>query len=376
MEGHVDHDGACDAPTGDGHLETGVQSPSPAKDWRASLREDRAAFILADELGFTEAYCGEHSTDAAENITSCALFLATLVDQVKQMRLGTGTVNMPNSHPARIAAEIAMLDHLLEGRFNFGISPGGLPSDAEVFGNLGPHRTEMFLECIDQVLRIWRSQPPYDIQGKYWNVTTARTLMPEIGQGVLAKPLQQPHPPIVTTVVSPFSASAVQAGEHGWDIISANFLLPQWVKTHWPKYEEGCAKGGHSADPSRWRVAKSVFVADDAATAREYATGPDSPYRFYYSQLLAKMLKAGRAVIFKPNPNLPDDSVTLDDVCERLIIHGTPDSVADQLLAFREEVGPFGTMLYAGHDWRDPVLARRSMVLMAEQVLPLVNEAA
>ena len=111
-------------------------------------------------------------------------------------------------------------------------------------------------------------------------------------------------------------------------------------------------------------------------TARDYALGPDSPYRFYYSQLLAKMLNAGRAVIFKPNPNLPDDSVTLDDVCERLVIHGTPDSVADQILAFREEVGPFGTMLYAGHDWRDPPLARRSMVLMAEKVLPLVNAAA
>jgi alkanesulfonate monooxygenase SsuD/methylene tetrahydromethanopterin reductase-like flavin-dependent oxidoreductase (luciferase family) len=345
------------------------------KDWRVSLREDREAFILADELGFTEAYCGEHSTDAAENITSSAMFLATLVDQVTQMRLGTGTVNMPNSHPARIAAEIAMLDHLLGGKFNFGISPGGLPSDAEVFGNLGPHRGEMFLECVQQVLAIWRSKPPYEITGKYGTISTARTLMQEIGQGVLPKPLQQPHPPIITTVVSPHSASARQAGEQGWDIISANFLLPQWVKTHWPKYQEGCATAGNTADPARWRVAKSVFVADDAATARDYALGAGSPYRFYYSQLLAKMLKAGRAVIFKPNPNLPDDSVNLDDICDRLIIHGTPDSVADQIMAFRDEVGPFGTMLYAGHDWRDPALARRSMVLMAEKVLPQVNAA-
>jgi hypothetical protein len=53
--------------------------------------------------------------------------------------------------------------------------------------------------------------------------------MPDIGQGVLAKPLQRPHPPIVTTVVSPISPSATPAGKHGWDIISANFFLPQWV---------------------------------------------------------------------------------------------------------------------------------------------------
>ncbi len=88
------------------------------KDWRQSLREDREAFILADELGFTEGYVGEHVTDAAENITSCVMFIATLVDATKRIRLGTGTVNMPNNHPAAVAANIAMLDHLLDGRFN------------------------------------------------------------------------------------------------------------------------------------------------------------------------------------------------------------------------------------------------------------------
>ena len=60
-------------------------------------------------FGFTEAYCGEHSADAAENITSSAMFLATPVDQVRQMRLGTGTGNLPNSHPARIAASFGTL---------------------------------------------------------------------------------------------------------------------------------------------------------------------------------------------------------------------------------------------------------------------------
>ena len=57
------------------------------------------------------------------------------------------------------------------------------------------------------------------------------------------------------------------------------------------------------------------------------------------------------------------------------MIHGTPDSVADQILAFREEVGDFGTLLYAGHDWMDQRLARRSMELMAEKVMPAVNRA-
>ena len=57
------------------------------------------------------------------------------------------------------------------------------------------------------------------------------------------------------------------------------------------------------------------------------------------------------------------------------MIWGSPSKVIDELLAFREIIGDFGTLLYAGHDWRDPELARRSMVLMAEKVMPLVNEA-
>jgi alkanesulfonate monooxygenase SsuD/methylene tetrahydromethanopterin reductase-like flavin-dependent oxidoreductase (luciferase family) len=343
------------------------------KDWRVSLAEDREAFILADQLGFTEAYCGEHSTDAAENITSCALFLATLVGHVKNIRLGTGTINMPNTHPARVAAEIAMLDHLLDGKFNFGISPGGLPSDAEAFGTLDKNRLEMFVECIDQVLRIWDSEPPYNITGKYWTITTERTMIPDIGQGVLPKPLQRPHPPIICTVVAPYSKGVTQAAARGWEPISANFLMPQWVKTHWPSYVEGCAQGGRPADPANWRVAKSIFVADDEATAKDYATGPNSPYRFYFSQLVTKMKKAGRSELFKKDRSAPDDSVTVEGVLDDLVIYGTPEKVADEILKFRDYTGDFGTLLYAGHDWADPALAKRSMVLLAERVLPRIN---
>jgi alkanesulfonate monooxygenase SsuD/methylene tetrahydromethanopterin reductase-like flavin-dependent oxidoreductase (luciferase family) len=345
------------------------------KDWRQSLREDRETFMLADELGFSEAYVGEHTTDKAENITSCVVFLSSLVGHIKQMRLGTGTVNIPNTHPARVAGEIAMLDHLLDGKFNFGISPGGLPSDAEAFGTLGADRQAMFVEGINQVLQIWASNPPYNIKGQFWNVTTEKTLIEDIGQGIIPKPLQRPHPPIIVTVVAPFSKGVTEAAARGWEPITANFLMPQWAKSHWPKYVEGCARANRPADPANWRIAKSIFVADDAATARRYAMEPGSPYRFYYEQLLTKMKRAGRAELFKTDRAMPDDAVTLKMVCDKLIIHGTPDSVADQLLAFRDEVGDFGTLLYAGHDWADPALARRSKVLMAEQVMPRVNAA-
>src|SRR5581483_5612275 len=150
------------------------------KDWRLSLREDREAFLLADELGFTEGYVGEHVTDQAENITSCVAFLAWIAAATKQIKLGTGTVNMPNTHPATVAATVAMLDHMLEGRLIFGISPGGLLSDAELFENLDADRNAMFLEAINQVLAIWQGEPPYNIEGSYWRLSTEKTLIKEI----------------------------------------------------------------------------------------------------------------------------------------------------------------------------------------------------
>ena len=212
------------------------------KDWRLALKEDREAFLLADELGFTEAYVGEHATDKAENITSCIAFLAWIAAATKNIKLGTGTINMPNTHPAAVAASIAMLDHMLDGRLIFGISPGGLLSDAELFGNLDADRAAMFLEAINQVLQIWEGEPPYNLQGKYWNISTEKTLMQDIGQGFIARPLQRPHPPIVVTAVAPFSKGVTEAAARGWDPISANFLMPAWVKSHWPKYVEGCER--------------------------------------------------------------------------------------------------------------------------------------
>ena len=79
--------------------------------------------------------------------------------------------------------------------------------------------------------------------------------------------------------------------------------------------------------------------------------------------------------MFKERRDEPDSAVTVDSVCDRLIIYGSPHKVVDELLAFREQVGDFGTLLYAGKDWRDRELGRRSMILLAEKVLQKVNAA-
>ena len=345
--------------------------PPGRQPWQ-TYAEDREAILLADRLGYAEALVGEHVTDLAENVTSCLMFLASLVHETKNIVLGSGTINMPNSHPAAIAAQVAMLDHMLKGRFIMGISPGGLMSDAEVFGNFKKDRNAIFLESINMVLDIWKGEPPYNLKGQFFEVTTQQTQIPEIGQGKIIKPYQKPHPPIVVTAVAPHSKGVTEAAKRGWAPISANFLLPEWVASHWPKYKEGRPDG----TGKDWRVAKSIFVADDEKTAKEYGHGSKGPYWFYFKQLIRKLVGAGgRGNLFKLDQNEPDASINADTMTPRLVIAGTVSSVVDQILAFREKVGPFGTLYYPCHDWVDPKLARRSMELMAEQVMPKVNAA-
>ena len=349
--------------------------PPGRQPWQ-TYAEDREAILLADRLGYCEALVGEHVTDLAENVTSCLMFLASLAHDTKNIVLGSGTINMPNSHPAAIAAQVAMIDHLLRGRFILGISPGGLMSDAEAFGNYGKDRNAIFLESINMVLDIWAKDAPYRLHGNFFHVTTENTSIPEIGQGAILKPYQQPHPPIVVTAVAPHSKGVTEAAKRGWAPVSANFLLPEWVASHWPRYVEGCEAAGRQARGAEWRVAKSIFVADDEGVARRYGHGPEGPYHFYFKQLIRKLVGlAGRGNLFKLDPGESDSSITADTITPRLVIAGTVDSVVEQILAFREKVGPFGTLYYPCHDWVDPQLARRSMQLMAEQVMPKVNAA-
>jgi alkanesulfonate monooxygenase SsuD/methylene tetrahydromethanopterin reductase-like flavin-dependent oxidoreductase (luciferase family) len=77
----------------------------------------------------------------------------------------------------------------------------------------------------------------------------------------------------------------------------------------------------------------------------------------------------------KSHKEQPDSEVTLDSVMDQVVIHGSVNKVVDQILALREQTGDFGEIVYAGMDWVDPALTKRSMQLMAEQVMPRINDA-
>ena len=132
------------------------------RDYGSVLAEDQEAIVLADRLGFTEAFVGEHfsSLERAHHLAA-DLPRHAGVRAPSRSRFGTGVLNLPQMHPATVAAHAAMFDHLCRGRFIMGIGPGGLVSDLEMFDvGQAELRPQMVQESIDAILKLWAQDPP------------------------------------------------------------------------------------------------------------------------------------------------------------------------------------------------------------------------
>jgi alkanesulfonate monooxygenase SsuD/methylene tetrahydromethanopterin reductase-like flavin-dependent oxidoreductase (luciferase family) len=350
----------------------------PDRDYGALLAEDQEAIVLADRLGFSEAFVGEHFSSFSERITSPLMFFATVINRTKQIRFGTGVLNLPQSHPVTVAAHAAMFDQLCQGRFIMGIGPGGLVSDLEIF-DIGQAelRPQMVIESIETVLKLWAQDPPYEIDGKFWKISLTKGIWPDFKVGYIPRPYQKPHPPIALSLITPNSSSGKTAGERGWIPVSGQFFHKRYLRGHWEKYVEGCEAVGRRPDPDIWRVSRSILVTETDAEAEDYLADPHNGLSFYYS-FFHHSFSQGRKALFmlKPDIEVPDEDITMDTIKRALIIAGSPRHVLDQLVALREETGHFGTLLMGGHDWDKPTLWKRSMELLANDVMPKLSAHA
>ena len=100
---------------------------------------------LLDELGFEEAWIGEHHSAGYEIIASPEIFIAIASQRTKHIRLGTGVSSLPYHHPFMLADRINQLDHMTRGRVMFGAGPGSLPTDGTMIG-ISQSQTRELLE--------------------------------------------------------------------------------------------------------------------------------------------------------------------------------------------------------------------------------------
>jgi alkanesulfonate monooxygenase SsuD/methylene tetrahydromethanopterin reductase-like flavin-dependent oxidoreductase (luciferase family) len=345
------------------------------KAYHQALMEDIDAVLHADRVGFSEAWVGEHYTAAPEQITSPLVFLSHLLPQTQQIVCATGVICLPHYHPVVTAGQIAMFDHLAEGRFIAGVGPGGLPSDFEVFGVVDADRNAMMIEAIDMMVEIWTNDPPYDMHGEHWQITSKDWCYEAIGLGHQARPYQKPHPPLAISAMSPFSGSIKFAGSRGYIPVSANFISTWSVKSHWQVYAEAAAKAGHSTDPEIWRVARNVHVDETDEAAEAFVKEAGSSNDWYFEYLFRIFERADMKAPFVVNQGDDPAALTHETLRDNYTIYGSPDTVVEKILALREEIGHFGTLMITAQDWKDKARIKRSLSLLADEVMPKVNAA-
>ena len=342
----------------------------PGSNFTQTLQDDLEQMVVLDQLGYQEAWIGEHFTAEWENIPAPDLFIAQALTMTKDIMFGTGVTCLPNHNPFTLAHRIAQLDHMARGRFLWGIGSGGFPGDFDVFGfdpATGDQR-KMAAEALDLVIKLWRDPKPGVYKSKWWEFRVPEEV-DSIGQRWHIRPYQQPHPPIGVAGVSPKSETLYLAGERGYIPMSINIVPVPTLAGHWDAVQEGAKRAGKTPDRLQWRIARDVYVADTNEQARKEALGGTLGRDFeeYFLQLLPH----GRLLdLIKEDKEMPDSDVTAEYLLDNIWIVGDPATVADKLRKLHHDVGGFGVLLVMGHEWDPHEKWQHSITLLKNEVMP------
>src|SRR5213082_627523 len=160
------------------------------------LREVELA-EASDRHGFKYVWSVEHHfLEEYSHLSASEIVLPFIAARTTRIHVGSAIWNLtpPVNHPARVAERVAMLDHLSEGRFEFGTGRGSSSTEFKGFGIPDGETTRgMFDEALREILRMWR-ETPYGYEGRFFS-------MPP--RNVLPKPWTRPHPPLWMACGSP-----------------------------------------------------------------------------------------------------------------------------------------------------------------------------
>src|SRR5256714_13364283 len=167
----------------------------PGQNPTTALARDVATIRQLDELGYDEAWVGEHHSCGTEIIASPEIFIAHVASQTRHIKLGTGVLSLPYHNPLWVADRAILLDHLLRGRFMLGLGPGALPTDAAMIGIDMPATRQLLEDATDVIVRLMRSDEPVTFQNDRWTLNEARLHL---------RPYSHPHMDLaIAAVASP-----------------------------------------------------------------------------------------------------------------------------------------------------------------------------
>ncbi|TWF78549.1 limonene 1,2-monooxygenase [Pseudonocardia hierapolitana] len=321
-----------------------------------ALQRDLQLVQHLDDLGYDEAWIGEHHSAGSEIIASPEIFIAAAAERTRRIRLGTGVVSLSYHNPLWVAERIVLLDHLTRGRVMLGVGPGSLPTDSAMIG-LNPTDTrELLEENLDIVMRLLRGDEPVTATTRTHRLIDARLHL---------RPYSDPLFDVaVAAVASPTGPRL--AGRHGVGLLSIGATLTKEgfdaLAHHWNVMEERAATFGTTVDRAAWRLVGLMHVAETREQAyREVEHGIEQWFR-YFQKVAA----------------FPQMAVEGGDVREMIEFVneagigaiGTPDDAAAQVQRLVDQSGGFGAMLLLAHEWANPQATRRSYELIAQHVMP------
>jgi limonene 1,2-monooxygenase len=312
-----------------------------------------------DELGYEEAFIGEHHSSGWEIISSPEIFMAVAAARTRRIMLGSGVVSVPYHHPFHIANRFALLDHLTRGRVMLGCGPGALAADAHMLGIDTTTQRRRMVEGVQAIVRLFTERGGITVDGSYFKLNDAH---------LQVKPFQEPHMPIfVASTISP--SGMVAAGQLGCGVLSVASYAPGGLDDlmkRWAMAEETAAENGKTVDRRNWRLVFPVHLAESRDEAiHDIRDGANRWIQDYFINTLGARLQ------FEEYPNQPVEEMTIDRMIGRGgVIVGTPDDGIARIGELQDATGGFGGMLLLAHEWATREKTLHSYELWARYVAP------
>jgi limonene 1,2-monooxygenase len=326
---------------------------SPSINPTLALRNDVELIVRLDELGFDEAWVGEHHSSGWEYVGAPDLILAHLISQTRRIRLGTGVVSVPYHNPFHVADRMLLLDHLSLGRVMLGVGPGALPFDAVSLGVDPLEARRMLDEGLEVILALLRGER-----------VSRRTDWFELKDACLQLPAYStPHLEVaVSSLHTPGGPKL--AGKYGTSMMMFNpTQLAGFAALHdqWGIVEDQAAEYGQTVSRDNWRLVAPMFVAETEAEARRQVMVGVDRWCYY-------MRKVATLPILPPTD---DTAAAIDALVDSgFAVIGAPAQATEQIERLYERSGGFGTFLVWANDWATPEATRRSFELLASEVMP------
>ncbi len=315
-----------------------------------ALERDLDLVQWMDQLGYDEAWIGEHHSAGYELIASPELFIATVAERTRHIRLGTGVSSLPYHHPLMLADRLNQLDHITRGRVMLGCGPGALPSDAIQMGIPVAKQRDRMDEALSCIVRLMRGE----------TVTHKSDWFELFESRLQLSPYSRPSIEMaVASQVSPTGATA--AGRHGIGMLSIGATSAggfNALASNWAIAEQSAAEHGNSMDRSKWRLVGPMHVAETREQARaDVAFGLEKwIYYFTHVAALPLALEGGD----------PVDAM----IASGLAVIGTPDDAIAQLERLETQSGGYGAFLLLDTNWAEWARKKRSYEMIARYVFP------